>query len=139
MKNKKQNNGRYNIKTKNNKNIKSSNNRQNADYLMNHNKLHNNGNYISNRLENYNKNTLNKENDRINNKYVVDINESIKRGRNSSAPTLKQNNENKNINKYNTLKNSKNNDTSRIKKDNLSNVFYNNKILNQKKRQKILY
>ena len=130
-------NGRYNIKTKNNKNIKSSNKRQNADYLMNHNKLHNNGNYISNRLENYNKNTLNKDNDRINNKYVVDINESIKRGRNSSAPTLKQNNENKNINKYNTLKNSKNNDTSRIKKDNLSNVFYNNKILNQKKDKKI--
>ena len=125
-------NEKVNIKARNNKinnmiskNNKSVNNGQNHEHHLNNNKLY------SNRLENHNKNTINKNINRINNKYVIDKNESIKKGRNSSAPSLKQKNNEEQI----RYKINKNKDTSRNKKENL-NIFHNNKIIIQKKDKK---
>ena len=128
-------NSKFNTKSKNNKNMKLNNYRPNFDSLTNHNRLYNNG-YYNNKLDNYNKNTINKDTNRYNNKYIVDMNESIKRGRNSSAPILKQNNDNKNINKYNSIKNNKYQEISRPRKEIQNNIFNNNKIFNQKKEKK---
>ena len=130
-------NAKVNMKPKNNKinilnskHIKSVNYRPNNEFMMHNNKLYNNT-FYNNKLEKYNKNTINKEQNGINNKYVIDYNESIKKARNSSAPTLKQ----KNNDNQNTFKNKKYIETSRNKKDEL-NIFHNNKLSIQKKEKK---
>ena len=110
--------------------LKSVNHRPNNDFLINNNKLYNNT-FYNNKLETYNKNTINKDVNRINNKYVIDYNESIKRARNSSAPSLKQKNNETQIND----KTMKFHETSRNKKDEPT-IFQNNKILIHKKEKK---
>ena len=125
--NKAKNNKINNLNMKNNKTV---NYRPNHEHIQNNNKLYNNTFYNS-KLENYSKNTINKDTNRINNKYVIDYNESIKKARNSSAPSLKQKiNDDQDISKNNRYR-----DNSRNKKDNL-NPFHNNKILIQKKDKK---
>ena len=110
--------------------LKSVNHRPNNDFLINNNKLYNNT-FYNNKLETYNKNTINKDVNRINHKYVIDYNESIKRARNSSAPSLKQKNNETQINN----KTMKFHETSRNKKDEPT-IFQNNKILIHKKEKK---
>ena len=123
--NKVKNNQMNNLNSKNNKSV---NYRPNNERSSNNNKSNNNGLY-NNKLEKYNKNTINK--DYNNNKYTIDYNESIKKARNSSAPSLKQKgNENQNI-----FKSNKHHDSSKIKKDNVS-LFHNNKIIIYKKDKK---
>ena len=110
------------INNLNQKIMKSVNYRPNNDYLLNNNKLYNNT-FYNNKLETYNKNTINKDTNKINNKYVIDYTESIKRARNSSAPSLKQkDNETQISNKINKF-----NETSTNKKDEPK-IYKNNKI-----------
>ena len=130
-------NNKFNSKTKNNKiisqiskNNKSVNNRSNHEQVLSNNKLYNHT-FHNKKLENHNKNIINKEANKKYNKYVIDYKESIKNGRNSSAPTLKQ----KDNNEHSTIKNNKYKDSSKNKRDNL-NIFHNNKILIQKKDKK---
>lgn len=86
----------------------------------NNNKTFNNTFYKS-RNENNNRNNFARDTHRDNHhKFVVDVKESIKHGRNTSAPALKSNDKNKN-NYYNLIHN--------------TNKKYNNK-LNEKKKDK---
>ena len=119
------------INNLNQKIMKSVNYRPNNDYLINNNnKLYNNT-FYNNKLETYNKHTINKDTNKINNKYVIDYKESIKRARNSSAPSLKQkDNETQISNKINKF-----HETSRNKKDEPK-IFQNNKILIYKNHKK---
>jgi hypothetical protein len=88
----------------------------------NNNEKQYNNTFYKNKIENNNENQ---------HKLVVDIKESIKHGRNSSAPSLKQKiNDDQDISKNNRYR-----DNSRNKKDNM-NPFHNNKILIQKKDKK---
>ena len=130
-------NVKVNLKSKNNKinssnsrNLKSVNDRLGKEYMANNLKLSNNT-YYNNKLHSNTKNTKNKDINKSNNKYVIDYDESIKKARNSSAPTLKQENDvNPNIYKHNRY-----HDTSRNKKDE-NNIFKNNKILTQQNNEK---
>ena len=125
--NKPRNNKANNLNVKNNKTV---NYRPNHEHTQNNNKLYNSTFYNS-KLENYSKNTINKDTNKINNKYVIDYNESIKKARNSSAPSLKQKiNDDQDI-----IKNNRYRDNSRNKKDNF-NPFLNNKIIIQKRDKK---
>jgi hypothetical protein len=125
--NKPRNNKANNLNVKNNKTV---NYRPNHEHTQNNNKLYNSTFYNS-KLENYSKNTINKDTNKINNKYVIDYNESIKKARNSSAPSLKQKiNDDQDIIKSNRYR-----DNSRNKKDNF-NPFLNNKIIIQKRDKK---
>ena len=124
--NKVKNNKLNNLTIKNNKSVNYRSNNEHSS--KNSNKYYNNG-FYNNKLEKFNKNTMNK--DYNSNKYVIDYDESIKKARNSSAPSLKQKeNENQNIIKSNKYHNS-----SKIKKDN-ANLFNNNKIIIHKKDKK---
>ena len=110
-------NVKVNLKAKNNKinssnsrNLKSVNDRLGKEYMANNLKLSNNT-YYNNKLHSNTKNIKNKDINKSNNKYVIDYDESIKKARNSSAPTLKQENDvNPNIYKHNRY-----HDTSRNK------------------------
>ena len=110
------------INNLNSKFIKTVNYRPNNDYLINNNKLYNTT-FYNNKLETYNKNTINKDTNRTNKKYEIDYKESIKKARNSSAPILKQKNNETQINN----KTMKFHETSRNKKDEPT-IFQNNKI-----------
>ena len=124
--NKVKNNKLNNLTIKNNKSVNYRSNNEHSS--KNSNKFYNNG-FYNNKLEKFNKNTMNK--DYNSNKYVIDYEESIKKARNSSAPSLKQKeNENQNI-----IKNNKYHNSSKINKDN-ANIFHNNKIIIHKKDKK---
>ena len=104
----------------------------------NNNKLFNNTFYRT-KNENNNKNFLIKDNHRDNhNKVVVDIKESLKRGRNTSAPPLKQKDINKNNKNNYLMYNNKKFNYNKIK-HNDDNSFNKSNIQRKKEENDISY
>ena len=117
---------RFNFINQKNKQVKNNFKTGNHYTSSNNNDKSFNNTFYKNKNDYNNKNILNKENKGNYNKVVVDMKESIKYARNTSAPVLKQNNINKNKNQKNYVFHNKNFNLNQKKQNGQDNSINNN-------------